>query len=467
MRWIDYLRLSYAGIKAQKRRSFTVIAIVGLLFSIVLALCFIVQGIENTVLDTMLLPTNGSVLIMSTVDQNACDDVCDIPTEVATIQYNVQTYGGTIIPTQAIQTPDGPFYQLNTNVFPPSSANPDATPTSPTDPDAIPIAASLSAVASLAQLEAPSQDASIADKVQFIQAARDHTLHQVVTASSGQKYYIAEILPSTTYLTDLSLSRVDGNNGNILDLIFSQLSPGFSQNFLLTSATTPTSNIDTNAQATNINTDVRVNSISTDTQGTVFALFPNLDAAYAYYHDPANYCSVRDQMFNHCGGRQYRYLTTSAIANPLGIYECFQDIWPVITVVSAVLMVIAVIIALSTYSRLIGRDLKIISLYHAMGASRRQIRLVYITYFLMLSLAAVIFAMILGSVLALIMSLTNQASLQAVFMLALGTADRFTILIGLNPLILYATLALVLTAILAVFCSNHSFRTRRIASKLK
>lgn len=117
MRWIDYLRLSYAGIKAQKRRSFTVIAIVGLLFSIVLALCFIVQGIENTVLDTMLLPTNGSVLIMSTVDQDACDDVCDIPTEVATIQHNVQAYGGTIIPTQAVQTPDGSFYQLNTNVF--------------------------------------------------------------------------------------------------------------------------------------------------------------------------------------------------------------------------------------------------------------------------------------------------------------------------------------------------------------
>lgn len=458
MRWIDYLRLSYAGIKAQKRRSFTVIAIVGLLFSIVLALCFIVQGIENTVLDTMLLPTNGSVLIMSTVDQNACDDVCDIPTEVATIQHNVQAYGGTIIPTQAIQTPDGSFYQLDTNVFPPSSTNPDATPTSPTDSDATPIAASLSTVASLAQLEAPSQDASIADKIQFIQAARDRTLHQVVTAPSGQKYYIAEILPSTTYLTDLSLSRVDGNNGNILDLIFSQLSPGFSQNFLLASATAPTSNIGTNTQATSINTDV---------QGTVFALFPNLDAAYAYYRDPANYCSVRDQILNHCGGRQYRYLTTSAIANPLGIYECFQDIWPVITVVSAVLMVIAVIIALSTYSRLIGRDLKIISLYHAMGASRKQIRLVYITYFLMLSLAAVVFATILGSVLALIISLTNQASLQAVFMLALGTADRFTILLGLNPLILYATLALLLTAILAVFCSNHSFRTRRIASKLK
>lgn len=458
MRWIDYLRLSYAGIKAQKRRSFTVIAIVGLLFSIVLALCLIVQGIENTVLDTMLLPTNGSVLIMSTVDQNACDDVCDIPTEVATIQHNVQAYGGTIIPTQAVQTPDGSFYQLNTNVFPPSSANPDATPTSPTDPDTIPIAASLSAVASLAQLEAPGQDASIADKVQFVQAARDRTLHQVVTTPSGQKYYIAEILPSATYLTDLSLSRVDGNNGNILDLIFSQLSPGFSQNFLLASATAPTSNIGTNTQATSINTDV---------QGTVFALFPNLDAAYAYYRDPANYCSVRDQILNHCGGRQYRYLTTSAIANPLGIYECFQDIWPVITVVSVVLMVIAVIIALSTYSRLIGRDLKIISLYHAMGASRKQIRLVYITYFLMLSLAAVVFAMILGSVLALIMSLTNQASLQVVFMLALGTADRFTILLGLNPLILYATLALLLTAILAVFCSNHSFRTRRIASKLK
>lgn len=458
MRWIDYLRLSYAGIKAQKRRSFTVIAIVGLLFSIVLALCLIVQGIENTVLDTMLLPTNGSVLIMSTVDQNACDDVCDIPTEVATIQHNVQAYGGTIIPTQAVQTPDGSFYQLNTNVFPPSSANPDATPTSPTDPDTIPIAASLSAVASLAQLEAPGQDASIADKVQFVQAARDRTLHQVVTTPSGQKYYIAEILPSATYLTDLSLSRVDGNNGNILDLIFSQLSPGFSQNFLLASATAPTSNIGTNTQATSINTDV---------QGTVFALFPNLDAAYAYYRDPANYCSVRDQILNHCGGRQYRYLTTSAIANPLGIYECFQDIWPVITVVSVVLMVIAVIIALSTYSRLIGRDLKIISLYHAMGASRKQIRLVYITYFLMLSLAAVVFAMILGSVLALIMSLTNQASLQVVFMLALGTADRFTILLGLNPLILYATLALLLTAILAIFCSNGSFRTRRIASKLK
>ena len=48
-------------------------------------------------------------------------------------------------------------------------------------------------------------------------------------------------------------------------------------------------------------------------------------------------------------------------------YENLQNAWLVFKIAVAVLTVIALIIAISTYGRLIGKDMKIISLYHAMG----------------------------------------------------------------------------------------------------
>ena len=59
MKVVDCLRLGFAGVKAHKKRAFTVVIIVGLLFGVVMAGIFIVQGLEDVILGTMLAPTSG------------------------------------------------------------------------------------------------------------------------------------------------------------------------------------------------------------------------------------------------------------------------------------------------------------------------------------------------------------------------------------------------------------------------
>lgn len=59
MRVLDCLRLGVAGVKAHKKRALTVVVIVGLLFSVLMAGAFFLQGLENAALGKMLAPTGG------------------------------------------------------------------------------------------------------------------------------------------------------------------------------------------------------------------------------------------------------------------------------------------------------------------------------------------------------------------------------------------------------------------------
>ena len=97
MRITDYLRLGFAGVKAHKKRAFTVVIIVGLLFSVVTAGVSVLQGLESATLAEMLAPTDGKVLVISSVDMKICGEDCDIAAEVAEVKKNVERYGGKII----------------------------------------------------------------------------------------------------------------------------------------------------------------------------------------------------------------------------------------------------------------------------------------------------------------------------------------------------------------------------------
>ena len=129
--------------------------------------------------------------------------------------------------------------------------------------------------------------------------------------------------------------------------------------------------------------------------------------------------------------------------------------------------VIAVIIALSTYARLIGKDMKIISLYHAMGATGKQIRIVYIVYLMMLSVMAVGFALVVGLGLAAVLSMVNMTALEQMFMLGFGVVKDGVWLIGWNSLLWYLIGAMMLTAVVAVCLGNGNFKVKELAKRMK
>ena len=223
MRLVDYLRLGFAGVEAHKKRAFTVVIIVGLLFSVITAGVLVLQGLEDRVLGTMLVPTDGKVLVMSIVDTGVCGEDCDIEVEVREIKQNIEKYGGRVIETEISRTTEGMFYKLGEGVFEANTSNVDRSATEVVVP--------LGMTAKLAGIEMPERDADLAEKLEAIKDVREKALHKIVESKAGEKYYIAEILPDGVYASDLSFINI-GQSGNPLDLILGQMRVGASQSFI-------------------------------------------------------------------------------------------------------------------------------------------------------------------------------------------------------------------------------------------
>ena len=449
MRIVDYFRLGLAGLKAHKKRTLTVVIIVGLLFSVITTGTFILQGLEDIVLGTMLKPTGGKVLIISSVDMKTCEQECNLEKEVAQIESNVKKYGGKLVEAEVAQTADGIFYQLRENIFGESAENITSNATQVVVP--------LDTAAELAGIEMPNHDTDVQKKLEVIKKVRNKTLHQIMTSETGAKYYIAEILPSGMYANDLSFINI-GQGNNPLNLIFGQIRTSISQNFITRPAeVNPGVDSGHKEQRSGF---VTMENVDAEAMGIVFAEFNNIEAAYDYYKDKVNYCSESDRIFGMCS-KEHQYQVMAAISDPLTTYENLQNVWLVFKIVAAVLAVIAIIITLSTYARLIDKDSKIILLYHTMGATKLQIQLIFLTYFFLINILVIIFSLLTALTAAILLSLLNQTALLEIFTLGFGTAPKQIWFIGWHPTIYYLLATIFLTAILAILLSNRTFTTKQ------
>lgn len=443
MRTLDYLRLGAAGMKAHKKRALVVVMIVGLLFGVVAAGAFFLQGLEKVALAEMLTPTEGKVLVMSSVDTRACGEDCEVAAEVEKMKEKVGEYGGEVVPAAVRQTAEGMFYVVDEGVFMEVFSGVKAASAESEGGEAMTVVVPLEVAAELAGIEMPESGTSVAERMVAIYKVREETLGRTVESETGARYEVAGILPGGVYATDLSLVYV-GQSGNPLNMLFGQVKTGVSQSFGVGQA----------------------EGMDVEATGMVLAVFEDIEAAEGYYRDEVNYCAEVDRMMGRCS-EEYRYQVAAAVADPLGTYDNLQQVWSVFKIAAAVLAAIAVLIALSTYVRLLGGDVKIIALYHAMGATGWQIRLVYLTYLVMLSMLAVGFAVILGLGLAAGLSLVNMAALKEVFAMGFGVVMEGIWLVGWGGVIWWLAGALLIAAGLAVLLGNGNFASKGLAKRMK
>ena len=456
MRLLDYLRLGFSGIKAHKKRAFTVGIITGLLLSVIASGVFILQGLENTALQKMLQPTNGKLMIMTSVEKYACGENCNLENESIKIKQNIEKYGGNVIDVKIAQTEFGVFYKIDDSFL-------NSIHRSNVGNEVAVVATTLKMAANLANIKLPEQDADISEKLKIINDVRTKTLRKTITSSGGKKYYIAEILPSEVYASDLSFMNT--RSGSLLDPILSQINTGLSQNFVIKEAEPKPQNENTSA-AERVLGFIQAEDISSEKMGIVFAEFTSLEKAYNYYKDDINYCKKLNHFFGSCS-ENYKYHVASAFSDPLSTYDNFKNIWLVVKIIALGLGVVAAIITIITHIRLIGADTKIISLYQAMGANKHQLRLIYIIYLTFLNILAAIFALMLGLILATLLSLSIGSDFERLFMLGFGVESGGICLVGWNNLVLMIIGSSPLLAVFSVLLGNGNFKTKELAQKLK
>ena len=464
MRTLDYLRLGAAGMRAHKKRALVVVMIVGLLFGVVAAGAFFLQGLEEVALAEMLVPTEGKVLVMSSVDTMACGEDCEVAAEVEKMKEKIGEYGGEVVPAAVRQTAEGMFYVVDEGVFREVFSGVKAEASG--EDEAMTVVVPLEVAAELAGIEMPESGASVAERMVAIYKVREAALGRTVESETGARYEVAGILPGGVYATDLSLVYA-GQSGNPLNMLFGQVKTGVSQSFGVGQAEDGGQAEAENGLAEAGTTgDGQAEDVDAEAMGMVLAVFEDIEAAEGYYRNEVNYCAEVDRMMGRCS-EEYRYQVAAAVADPLGTYDNLQQVWLVFKIAAAVLAAIAVLIALSTYVRLLGGDVKIIALYHAMGATGWQIRLVYLTYLVMLSVLAVGFAVILGLGLAAGLSLVNMAALKEVFAMGVGVVVEEIWLVGWSGLIWWLAGALLVAAVLAVVLGNGNFASKGLAKRMK
>lgn len=455
MRFFDYLRLGLSGVGAHKKRTFAIGAITGLLFSVIASGIFILQGLEDNVFHKMLQPTNGRLLVMTSVEKYPCGEKCNLGIESAKIKRNIEKYNGNVVNAKIIQTELGAFYKVDSS-FLEGMRNPSI------DNEVAIVVVTLKTAAGLVNIELPERDAELSEKLKNINDVRARTLKKIITSSTGKKYYIADILPGEVYAGDLSFANI--RRGSPLDLVLGQISTGASQNLIIREAEIHSDGKPTPMEK--VSGFVQAEDIDSEKMGIVFAEFENLEKAYNYYKDTANYCKKLDRFFGSCD-ESYKYHVASVISDPLSTYDSFKDIWSVAKNIALALGILAAIIAISTHIRLIAADIKIISLYRAMGASKHQLRLIYFIYLTFLNLVAVASALIVGLISGILLSLSNSLELEQLFTLGFGLESGSIYLVGWNNLALIIVGSAPLLAIISVLLGNGNFKTKDLIQRLK
>ena len=451
MSTFDYLRLGTANILGHKKRCFTVIIIISAMISILTAGALVIQGTENAVLAENNRLTNGKVLLQTALNTSYCqadDQDCDLDHKIASSKALIAQYGGEILNVPSYRDQFTTLSALPTNIL--NSSITDELKSLPND--TLPLIISARQAATWMQISLPMSEQMPNQKVATVEKIRSATLHQTITnkqtTTASRDFFVLDLSPSSVGASSLNLSAVRQDDSPF-NIILSSISTGSSQTFL----------VDSPAIRKQLGDPVA-------TPESIWALFPDSESAAKYSENSAFYCDDYLQFRGKCP-TSYLGEVIPAFGNPIWPVSSFKNIHTIYRIVCIALMAIAVIIILSTFSRLIAKDTKVISLYHALGASKGQICLIYCTYLFSVSFLASFFALFIGALLTLILNLCNATALSQIFTLAFGSEYHSIILLGWNPAILYMVATLFITSIITILINYYQFSSKKLAQKLK
>ena len=187
MQLLEYLKLGSSGIRIHKKRTFQTIFITGIILCISATLIFVLQGIENTVLDKMTSSTDNKILVKTSIKSKVCNETCNIHIKRQQIEQNIKKYNGKIIRTKIFNINNHKFYALKNTKLLNSDQNDTLVPS---------ISAPIEVIADLIDLEIPNYDEDLDIKTNFIKKIYKDILHQKITTKTiYQIFYQVDFLP--------------------------------------------------------------------------------------------------------------------------------------------------------------------------------------------------------------------------------------------------------------------------------
>lgn len=441
---IDAIRLSTSSIIEHKGRSAVTILTVATLFGVLMALNFLLNGIEKTALAANMEQTHEAVYVttQAAYHANRFEETQEGEARLGSFEPMIADQDVTRITTRAAE--------FNGEVVGTTWAAQMAVPYH---------VVNLSAVQDFVEIDL----ADVPEGHVPVLATSDFpelTGYDELDAHLAEVLYPVGHLPSTIsfddpehpertvgwpVLGDSPLNLLLQNISNVGDTSFMLVDDGSGkiENFLRAEAIS-------NGQ---------INPMQI--RSALVVRFAELDDAVRYVF-PANFLGIPFEEID------ARYVTADFIGGVLSTTGNFNNLKATLTLVEIALIVVAVIIATMTFRHLVDTEAATVALYRSIGATTGEIYLIYFLYILELVMLALIACLVLAFVIVGVIALLNGEALGALLQEYYRMPNRPKLYFySFNQYFWTTVIAVLLVAPLTFGLSTHCFSEKYVARKLK
>lgn len=434
MYFTDVLKLSLRKFIRQFRRSYKLVVAMSILFCLIFTINLFFTGLRNSYIKFSQSKVGDQVIISAT-NPNSYTDLKKLE-EVAKNEMvqDIEKFGGKILKNIRTVT------RNNIPVLPKSSVqNLIEVDPSNAPKDAIPILTTTSfGELLLGQENNKMNKLTAVEYLSKYQDYREKVLGKTFETDNGAKFFVVGLLPGSYHLTNYSFYALERNVDTTLlnELLDDIPLQGFEP------IAVDNGNQDFWQTGQNVEYEM------------VYAIFDNQKDAYQYLEQgKAMFRTIIPD------NRSYNANVILGLSPEITyIFNFFQII---IRIVSLILFIVAMIVILSTNTRLIAQDEEEIALYRSLGATKSQLKIFYGIYFFILIISALIFAYFVASFILILFHIIRGQLINIQAALAFSLKDVPQVFwYGVNSDILVIIVATLLLAPFSTLLNSRKFSSR-------
>jgi hypothetical protein len=434
MYFTDVLKISFRKFIRQFRRSYKLVVAMSILFCLIFTINLFFTGLRDSYIKFSQSKVGGQVII-SAISPNSYTDLKKLE-EVAKTEMvqDIEKFGGKILKNIRALT------RNNIPVLPKSSVqNLIEVDPSKAPKDAIPILTTTSFGESLlGQENNKINKLTAVEYISKYQDYREKILGKTFENKDGAKFFVVGLLPGSYHLSNYSFYTLEKNVDTTLlnelldDIPLQDFNPIAVDN----------GNQDSWQTGQNVEYEM------------VYAIFDNQKDAYRYLEQgKARFQRVISD------DRSYDAKVILGLSPEITYTFNFFQI--IIRIVSIILFIVAIIVILSTNTRLIAQDEEEIALYRSLGATKSQLKIFYGIYFFILIVSALIFAYFVASFILILFHLIRGQLINIQATLAFSLKDVPQVFwYGVSSDILVIVVATLLLATLSTLLNSRKFSSR-------
>ncbi len=390
MRIKDVLRISLKNIRIYFKRNLIIMAVMGVIFGIVLAINLWFQGMENSYTELANQSTEGRVIIEATnsMEGMILDDALPKTTRQE-MSEDIEAHGGKVLGDAEKFGLFGSVVLSKELVENRIMVDMEEVPV-----DAAPVLVSTFLGEQLLGKSFPAEYTNAVRKQKDYKEYQDKLIGKTFTDAYGAKYYVVGLNSGNFHVDNLSFNQLEQGSNNILNPVLA---------FVATPNGSPI--VIDNGKSESWQKGEKISledivGIKTESESLI-AVFDDSKSAYEYFqHGKGRFMNVD------LPSRTYSVNIVAGMS-PETMY-IIENMNFVINIVSVALGLIAAIVVVFTSIRLVDQDRQNVALYYSLGATTRQVRTIYLFYFLELMIGAAILAFCSASVIVLAFSFLNQ-----------------------------------------------------------